>query len=191
MQDFINIFMHCVLTDIKHLTGINNSVSDVCASWNLLRNELMTAVQTGKLEKSVHILEASRTLQSWMKTLQLQMRLYITDLDNILNILLQILNSGQCQQRKIIFESFTHIMAHDESNKDLTQKLLMLPFTRNIDIPMEVNNHTREAAQSLDVITMLKCLEVLCEFGNGIERLKVLNACISNCGTELAVGAVM
>ncbi|XP_076632761.1 serine/threonine-protein kinase atr isoform X1 [Colletes latitarsis] len=189
--DFIIIFIHCVLTDVQSTASENNLISDVCESWNLLRNELISLTQAGKFERTMHILKASRILQSWLKELKLQINLYTTDLDDVLKILLESLSSGQCQQKKSVFECFIHMMAHNESNKDLIQKLLTLPFTQHIEIPGGImNNHVKEAACSLDIATMLKCLEVLCEFGNGMERLKILNICILNCKTELAVGAL-
>ncbi|KOX79522.1 Serine/threonine-protein kinase atr [Melipona quadrifasciata] len=70
-------------------------------------------------------------------------------------------------------------------------KILILPFM-HIEIPVDiVNNHVKEIAKSLNTATMLKCLEVLCEHGNGIERLKVLNTCIIGHQSEIAAGAVL
>ena len=184
--------MHCILIDIKRTASTGSSIGDVCESWGLLRNELTSATQVGKFQRLVHILKASRILQCWLRELKLQMELYTTDLDDILKILLQNLSSGHCQQKEIIFESCIHMMAHNESNKHLIQTLITLPFAQHIEIPKEImNNHVKEAAASLDIATMLKCLEVLCEFGSGTERLNVLNACILNCETELAVGALL
>ncbi|XP_053989775.1 uncharacterized protein LOC128882206, partial [Hylaeus volcanicus] len=190
--DFIMIFIQYIFTDIKHTASTNNLIGDVCESWNLLRNELITVTRERKFERTMHILRTSHILQSWLKELKLQFNLYTTDLDDVLKILLETINSGQYQQKKNIFECFIYMMAHDESNKDLIQKLLILPFTQHIEIPQGIiNNHVKEAARSLDIATMLKCLEVLCEFGNGMERLKLLNTCILNSKTELAVGALL
>ncbi|XP_076679651.1 serine/threonine-protein kinase atr isoform X1 [Andrena cerasifolii] len=190
--NLIIIFMHCILIHTKRTAGTGNSISDVCESWSLLRNELTSATQVGRFERLMHILKASRILQCWLRELKLQTKLYTTDLDDILKTLLQNLSSEHCEQKKIIFESCIHMMAHNESNKQLIQKLITLPFIQHIEIPKEIgNNHVKEAAASLDIATMLKCLEVLCEFGSGMERLKVLNTCILNCEPELAVGALL
>ncbi|KZC05824.1 Serine/threonine-protein kinase atr [Dufourea novaeangliae] len=189
--DFIIIFNHCVLADIKRNCSTNNLISGVCESWNVARNELIAAAHSRKLEKCVHILKGSRILQSWLKELKLPMNLYATDLNDILKIFIQNLNSGECQQGEIIFGCFIHMMAHIESTKDMLQKLLTLPFTGQIELPVTViNDHVKKAAESLDSAVMLNCLEVLCEFGNGMEGLKILNTCVNNGTTELAVGAV-
>ncbi|OAD54306.1 Serine/threonine-protein kinase atr [Eufriesea mexicana] len=190
--DFIIIFIHYVLIDIKHTISTNNLVSNTCVSWNLLKRELITTSQKEKFRTSMHILKASRILQSWLKELQLQTNLYTHELDDVLKILLQNLRSAQCQQKNIIFECLIHMIVHNESNKDLIQKILTLPFTQHIEIPMNIMNiHAKEAAKSLDIGTMVKCLEVLCEYGTGIDRLKILNACIINHQTEIAAAAVL
>lgn len=140
----------------------------------------------------MHILRASRILQSWLKELQLQTNLYTHELDDVLKMLLKDLNSAQCQQKSIIFECLIHMIVHDESNKELIQKILTLPFTQHVEIPMNImNTHAKEAAKSLDIATIIKCLEVLCEYGTGINRLKILNACIINHETEIAAAAVL
>ncbi|XP_043511522.1 serine/threonine-protein kinase atr [Frieseomelitta varia] len=189
--DFIMIFVHYIFIDIRHTSSANTSVSNTCELWNLLKKELITATEKGKFETIVHILKASNILQSWLKELQLTTNLYTHELDYVLKVLLQNLNSGLCQQKDIIFECLMHIIAHDESNKNLIQKILILPFM-HIEIPVDiVNNHVKEIAKSLNTATMLKCLEVLCEHGNGIERLKVLNTCIIGHQSEIAAGAVL
>nr|XP_034192073.1 serine/threonine-protein kinase ATR [Osmia lignaria]XP_034192074.1 serine/threonine-protein kinase ATR [Osmia lignaria]XP_034192075.1 serine/threonine-protein kinase ATR [Osmia lignaria] len=190
--DFIDIFVQTVLIDVKYTGSKSSSVSDICKSWNLLKKELITATEMRKFDKSLHILKASRILQSWLKDLQLPTNLYTNELQDILNILLQNLNSEHCEQKKIIFENLAHLMAHNESNKDLIEKILALPFTQHIAISENVvSNHMKETARSLDNATMLKCLEVLCEYGNVTDRLKILNTCIINCDTELSIGAVL
>lgn len=183
--------MHYIFIDIRHTISANTSVSDTCELWNLLRKELITATEKGKFETTVHILKASNILQSWLKELQLTTNLYRHELDHVLKVLLQNLNSGLCQQKDIIFECLMHIMAHNETNKNLIQKILILPFM-HIEIPMDiVNNHVKEIAKSLNTATLLKCLEVLCEHGNGIERLKILNTCIIGYQPEIAAEAVL
>nr|XP_031832738.1 serine/threonine-protein kinase atr-like [Nomia melanderi] len=189
--DFIIIFNHCIFADIKRNASANNLVSDICEPWKLVRNELITATHSKKLEKCVFILKASRILQCWLKDLKLPMNLYTTELDDILKILVEYLKSGQYQQMQIIFECFIHMIAHNESNKNILQKLLTLPFIRHIEMPVEfINNHVREAAESLEIAMKLKCLEILCEFSNGMETLKILNTCVLNDESDLAVGAV-
>ncbi|CAK9833676.1 Serine/threonine-protein kinase atr [Anthophora retusa] len=189
--DFISAFIHCVFIDIKHTVSANTVVTDVCESWNLLKKQLLIATQMERFEISMHILKASRALQSWLKELQLQVNLYTHELDEILKLLLQNLNSEQCQQENIIFGSLVHIMAHNESDKDLIQKILIIPFIQHAEISVNViNDHAKKTAKSLDIATKLKCLEVLCEFGNAKEQLKILNICIVSHQTELIVGAV-
>ncbi|XP_060828354.1 serine/threonine-protein kinase atr-like [Bombus pascuorum] len=190
--DFIIIFIHCVLIDIKHTVTANASVNNICKSWNLLKKELITATQKERFKTSMCILKASHILQSWLKELQLTTNLYTHELDYVLKALLKNLNSGLCQQKDIIFECLIHMIAHDESDKDLIQKILTLPFNQNIEIPVDIlNNHAKEIAKSLDTDTMLKCLEALCEHGTGMERLKLLNTCIVDHQTEIAAGAVL
>ncbi|XP_003702936.2 serine/threonine-protein kinase ATR isoform X1 [Megachile rotundata] len=190
--DFINIFVQAVLIDIKYADNKNSSVGDICKSWNILRKELVCSTQMKKFETSKHILKASRTLQSWLKDLQLPTDLYINELEEILKILLDSLSPEHYQQRNVIFENLVHLMAHNESNKDLIEKILALPFIEHIEISENiVNNYVKEAAKSLDIATMLKCLEALCEYGTGIDQLKILNTCINNRETELSVGAVL
>ncbi|XP_076654433.1 serine/threonine-protein kinase ATR [Halictus rubicundus] len=189
--DFIVIFNRCILTEIRRNSSSSNLVSDFCEPWKLIRNELISAAQSNKLEKCVHILRASGVLQSWLNELKLPMNLYATDLDDILKILVQNLQCGQCQQRQIIFECFILMVAHNESNKDVLQRLLTLPFIKQIEMPAEIiNNHVKEAADSLDIATKLRCLEALCEFGTGMEVLKILNTCVSNGRSDLAVAAL-
>ncbi|XP_033336517.2 serine/threonine-protein kinase ATR [Megalopta genalis] len=189
--DFIVIFNHCILTEIRRNFSKNNLVSEFCEPWKFVRNELIFAAKSKKLEKCVHILKASGILQCWLKELKLSMNLYATDLDDILEILIQNLRSGQCQQGQIIFECFIHMVAHNEANKDVLHKLLALPFITNTEISAEIiNNHVKEAAESLDIATKLRCLEALCEFGNGMEALNLLNNCVSSGRTDLAVAAV-
>lgn len=189
LQDFIDIFVQTVLIDVKYTGSKGSSVSDICKSWNLLKKELIIAIEMRKFDKSLHILKASRILQSWLKDLQLPTNLYKNELQDILKTLLQNLNSEHCEQKKIIFENLAHLMAHNESNKELIEKILALPFTQHIEI--SESNHVKETARSLDSATMLKCLEVLCEYGNVTDRLKILNTCIINCDTELSIGAVL
>lgn len=185
------IFVHYIFIDIRHTISANTSVSNTCGLWNLLKKELITATEKGRFETIVHILKASNILQSWLKELQLTTNLYTHELDYVLKVLLQNLNSGLCQQKDIIFECLMHIITHNESNKNLIQKILILPFM-DIEIPVNiVNSHVKEIAKSLNTATMLKCLEVLCEHGNGIERLKVLNTCIIGHQSEIAAGAVL
>ncbi|XP_076757525.1 serine/threonine-protein kinase ATR [Xylocopa sonorina] len=190
--DFITIFVHCALVDIKYTASTNMVHNNLCDSRNLIKKELVTASKMERFETSMHILKASRILQFWLKELQLQTHVYTDELNYIMKMLLQNLNSGQCQQKHIIFESLVHIMAHSESNKDLIQKILTLPFIQQVEIPADVMNyHAKEIIKSLDTVSLIKCLEVLCECGNGIEILKILNVCIMNHQTDLAVGAIL
>lgn len=167
-------------------------MNNICKSWNLLKKELITATQKERFKTSMYIVKASHILQSWLKELQLTTNLYTHELDYVLKVLLKNLNSGLHQQKDIIFECLIYMIAHDESDKDLIQKILTLPFIQNIEIPVDIlNNHAKEIAKSLDTDTMLKCLEALCEHGNGMERLKLLNTCIVGYQTEIAAGAVL
>ncbi|KAG6794440.1 serine/threonine-protein kinase atr-like [Apis mellifera caucasica] len=187
--DFIIIFIHYILIDMKHVINANICT---CDSWNLLKKELITATQKEKFKITMHILKASRILQSWLKELQLEMILYTDELDYILKLLLQNLNSGQYEQKNVIFECLIHMIAHDESNKDLIQKILTLPFMQHIEISMDIiNNHAKEVFKSVDTAAMLICLEVLCEYGRGMERLKILNTCIMDYQTDIAAAAVL
>lgn len=175
---------------MKHVINANICT---CDSWNLLKKELITATQKEKFKITMHILKASRILQSWLKELQLKMILYTDELDYILKLLLQNLNSGQYEQKNIIFECLIHMIAHDESNKDLIQKILTLPFMQHIEISMDIiNNHAKEVFKSVDTAAMLICLEVLCEYGRGeVEQLKILHTCIMDYQTDIAAAAVL
>lgn len=187
LQDLIITVIHCVLVDIKRTIG--TSISEL---WSLLWKELMSLLKMEKFFTSMYILKASRILEFWLKELKLQTILYAGDLDNVLEPLLLNLNSGNCQQGKVIFECFVHLMAHAESNKVLIQKILTTPFAQQIEMPADImNTRAKNEAKSLDVDTKIKCLEVLCEFGNGAIRLEILKMCIVSHQTDLAVGAVL
>jgi len=55
---------------------------------------------------------------------------------------------------------------------------------------MDISQKMVERAKSLNVKTMSKCLETLCTYGNGKERLKLLRMCILNGEAEIAIAAV-
>ncbi|XP_026671548.1 serine/threonine-protein kinase ATR-like isoform X2 [Ceratina calcarata] len=180
--EFITVYAHSVI-NIAHTVS-----ADIPNSWNLMKSELMTASQKGKFETCMHILKASRILQYSLKKLNMPAILYQTELDAVLKTILENLNSGQCRNKYITFESLIHMMAHEESNKDLIQKILMLPFN---DIPADIiNDSAKEIVMSVDTAIKLKCIEVLCECGKGIELLQSLNSCITTHQIELTVGVV-
>ena len=104
---------------------------------------------------------------------------------------MQNLNADICQDGEIIFQILIYLMTHKESNKVLLQSILALPFTPDFKGSVNISQKMVERAKSLNVKTMSKCLEALCAYGNGKERLKLLRACILNGGTEIAIAAVL
>lgn len=184
--------MQFVFIDIRRAVPPDKAIfaTEVSESWKLLRKELMTLMQMEKFTEVLNIIKASSLLQSWLEKQKIQIRLYENDLNAILKILMQNLNSDRCQDMDTIFHILMNLMAHNESNKVLLQSILALPFTQDFKGSMDIRPKMVQRAKCLDVQTMSKCLEILCAYGNGKERLKLLRACILNGETQIAVAAV-
>ncbi|XP_012230547.1 serine/threonine-protein kinase ATR [Linepithema humile] len=188
----IDIFMQFIFIDIRRVVVPNEVIlaTEISKPWALLRKELINFMEAGKFTEVLHIVKASALLQSWLEKEEIQIKLYENDLNCILKILMQNLNSDARQDGEIVFEILIHLMAHKESNKVLLQSILALPFTQDFKGSMDISQKMVEKAKSLNVKTMSKCLETLCAHGNGRERLKLLRVCILNGEAEIAVAAV-
>lgn len=185
--------MQFVFIDIRRIVLSEATVpaAEISEPWKLLRRKLMNLVQIEKFTEVLHILKASSLLQSWLEKQKIQVNLYENDLNIILRLFMQNLNSDERDEtRKIIFHSLTHLIVHNESNKVLLQSILALPFTQDFKGSMDIDEKMVQNAKSLDVETMSKCLEAVCVYGTGKERLKLLRACILNNETQIAVAAV-
>lgn len=186
--------MQFVFIDIRRAVipeKVNLAV-EISEPWKLLRRELMTYVQIEKFPEVLHIVKASSLLQLWLEKQKIHVKLYENDLNIILNTLIQNLNSDMCENAEIIFQILINLMAHSESNKVALQTILALPFTPDfkgsvVDIGQKMVQRTK----SLHVDTMSKCLETLCAYGSGKERLKLLRVCILNGEKQVAVAAVL
>ncbi|KMQ96860.1 serine threonine-protein kinase atr-like protein [Lasius niger] len=189
----IDIFMRFVFIDIKRAAIPNEAVlaTEISEKWKLLRKELISFVQAEKFTEVLYIIKASSLLQLWLEEQKFQVKLYENDLNIILKILMQNLNSDKCQNEQINFQILINLMAHNESNKVLLQSILALPFTQTFKGSMDISQKMVQRAKSLDVETMSECLETLCAHGNGKERLKLLRVCILNGETQIAVTAVL
>ncbi|KAK2579409.1 hypothetical protein KPH14_003267 [Odynerus spinipes] len=186
------LFMYYIFIDIKYNTSTNNAicVSQISRPWHLLRQELANAIQTNKFDDVLHILQASCFLQDWLVEQKINVNLYENDLDIMLKTLIQELNSGTCLSKEVIFENLICMMTHNESNKDLIETLLTLPFIKNIKYTKEISRAAVEVAKSLDNTIKAKCLETICEHGKGENRLHLIRTFILNGETELAIAAV-
>ncbi|XP_011329801.1 serine/threonine-protein kinase ATR isoform X3 [Ooceraea biroi] len=189
----IDIFMQYVLFDIRRAVAQNKVIlaTEISESWKLLRKKLMSLVQAEKFTEVLHIAQASSSLQCYLEKESIEVRLYENDLNVMLKILIQNLNSEGCQDEQIIFQILMNFMAHNESNKVLLQTILALPFTQDFKGSMEISQRMVQRAKSLDVATMIRCLETLCAHGSGKERLKLLRMCVLNGESQIAVTAVL
>jgi len=158
--------------------------------WESLRKELINFVEAEKFTDVLHIIKASSLLQLWLEKQKIEIKLYENDLNVILKIFIQNLNSDKCQNEQIIFQNLINLMAHNESNKVLLQSILALPFTQDFKGSMDISQKMVQKAKSLNVETMSECLETLCIYGRGKERLKLLRTCILNAEMPIAVVAV-
>jgi len=185
--------MQYVLIDIRRAIVQNKVIlaTEISEPWKLLRNKLMSLVQAEKFMEALHIVEASSLLQLCLEKEKIDVRLYENDLNIILKILIQNLNSERCQDEQIIFQILMNLMAHKESNKILLQSILALPFTQDFKGSMDISQKMVQKAKFLDITTMVQCLETLCAHGNGRERLKLLRACIVNGESQIAAAAVL
>jgi len=192
-QAIIDVLMQYILIDIKRAMIQNKVIlaTEISESWKLLRNKLMNLVQAEKFAEALHIVEASSLLQSCLEKQKIDVRLYENDLNIILKLLIQSLNSERCQDEQIIFQILMNMMAHNESNKILLQSILALPFTQDFKGSMDISQKMVQRAKFLDVATMVQCLETLCAHGNGKERLKLLRACIVNGESQIAAAAIL
>ncbi|XP_032688955.1 serine/threonine-protein kinase ATR isoform X2 [Odontomachus brunneus] len=188
----IDVFMQFVFIDIRRTVIPEKTIfaTEISEPWKLLRKELMTHMQMEKFTEVLHIVKSSSLLQLWLEERKIQVKLYENDLNVILKTLMQNLNSDKCQDVEVIFQILMNLMAHSESNKVLLQSILALPFTQDFKGSMDISQKMVQKAKSLNVDTMSKCLETLCAYGSGKERLKLLRACILNNETQVAVVAV-
>lgn len=147
-------------------------------------------MEAEKFTEVLHIIKVSSSLQLRLEKQKIQVKLYENDLNVLLKILIQNLNSDKCQNEQIIFEILMNLMACNESNKVLLQSILALPFTQDFKGSMDISQKLVQRAKSLDVKIMSDCLETLCIYGNGKERLKLLRTCILNTEMQIAVAAV-
>lgn len=184
--------MQFIFLDIRRAVVPNKIIlaTEVSEPWALLRKQLMNFMETGKFTEVLHIIKASALLQLWLEREEIQIKLYENDLNRILKVFMQNLNSDTYQDGEIIFQVLINLMAHKESNKVLLQSILALPFTQDFKGSMDISQKMVERAKSLNVKTMSKCLETLCTYGNGKERLKLLRMCILNGEAEIAIAAV-
>ncbi|XP_018056134.1 PREDICTED: serine/threonine-protein kinase ATR [Atta colombica] len=188
----IEIFMQFVFIDIRQTIEPDKIIlaTEISEPWKLLKKELMNLIETEKFTEVLHIVKASSLLQLWLENQKIQVKLYENDLNAILKILIQNLNSDRCQNEQIIFQILMNLMAHNESNKVILQSILALPFTQDFKGSMDISQKMVQRAKSLDIKIMSECLETLCIHGNGKERLKLLRTCILNSETQIAITAV-
>lgn len=184
--------MQFVFIDIKRAVIPERVIfaREISEPWKLLKTELMAHMQIENFTEVLYILKSSSLLQLSLEKQKIKVKLYENDLNAILKILMQKLNSDRCQDAEIIFQILMSLMAHSESNKVLLQTILALPFTQDFKGSMDIGQKMVQRAKSLNVDTMSKCLETLCAYGSGKERLKLLRACINN-ETQVAVAAVL
>jgi len=184
--------MQFVFIDIRRAVIPDKTIlaTEISEPWKLLRKKLMNLMETEKFTEVLHIVKVSSLLQLWLEKQEFQVTLYENDLNAILKILIQNLNSDKCQNEQIIFQILMNLMAHNESNKVLLQSILALPFTQDFKGSMDISQKMVQRAKSLDVEAMSECLKILCTYGNGKERLKLLRTCILNCETQIAITAV-
>ncbi|XP_011875240.1 PREDICTED: serine/threonine-protein kinase ATR [Vollenhovia emeryi] len=188
----IEIFVQFVFIDIRRAATPNESilVTKISEPWKLLTKELKNLIEVEKFTEVLHLVKASALLQLWLEKQQIQVKLYENDLNVILRILIQNLNSDKCLDGRTIFQILINLMAHNESNKVLLQSILALPFTQDFKGSMDISQKMVQRAKSLNVEAMSECLETLCIHGKGKERLKLLRTCILNAEMQIAITAV-
>ncbi|XP_018347657.1 PREDICTED: serine/threonine-protein kinase ATR-like [Trachymyrmex septentrionalis] len=188
----IEIFMQFVFIDIRRTVEPDKIIlaTEISEPWKLLKKELVNLMEAEKFTEVLHIVKASSLLQLWLESQKIQVKLYENDLNAILKILIQNLNSDRCQNEQIIFQILMNLMAHNESNKVILQSILALPFTQDFKGSMDISQKMVQRAKSLDMKIMSECLETLCIHGNGKERLKLLRTCTLNSETQIAITAV-
>ncbi|XP_071651380.1 serine/threonine-protein kinase ATR [Temnothorax longispinosus] len=188
----IEILVQFVFIDIRRAIEPDKIIlaTEISEPWKLLTNKLMNLIEVEKFTEVLHIIKAQSLLQLWLEKEKIQVKLYENELNTILRILIQNLNSDKCQNEQIIFQILMYLMAHNESNKVLLQSILALPFTQDFKGSMDISQKMVQRAKSLDVKTMSECLEILCIHGKGKERLKLLRTCILNAEMQIAVAAV-
>ncbi|KYN10085.1 Serine/threonine-protein kinase atr [Trachymyrmex cornetzi] len=188
----IEIFMQFVFIDIRRTVEPDKIIlaTEISEPWKLLKKELVNLMEAEKFTEVLHIVKASSLLLLWLEDQKIQVKLYENDLNAILKILIQNLNSDRCQNEQIIFQILMNLMAHNESNKVILQSILALPFTQDFKGSMDISQKMVQRAKSLDMKIISECLETLCIHGNGKERLKLLRTCILNSETQIAITAV-
>ncbi|XP_028046695.1 serine/threonine-protein kinase ATR isoform X2 [Monomorium pharaonis] len=201
IKNLFNYFIHCptvieiliqfVFIDIRRAVISDKIVltTEISEPWRLLRKELMNFMKAKKFTEVLYIVKASSLLQLLLENQKIQVKLYENDLNVILKILMQNLNSDVCEDEQIIFQILMNLMSHNESNKVLLQSILALPFTQDFKGSMDIGQNMVQRAKSLDIKTMSECLETLCMYGSGKERLKLLRTCI-NSEVQIAITAV-
>ncbi|XP_025986385.1 serine/threonine-protein kinase ATR [Solenopsis invicta] len=187
----IEILMQFVFIDIRRAIIADRIIlaTEISEPWRMLRKELMNLMEAKKFTTVLHIIKASSLLQLWLETQKIQVNLYENDLNAMLKIFMQNLNSDRYQDEQIIFQIFMNLIAHNESNKVLLQSILALPFTQDFKGSMDIGQKMVQRAKSLDIKTMSECLKTLCIYGSGKERLKLLRTCV-NGEIQVAVAAI-
>ncbi|XP_066597912.1 serine/threonine-protein kinase atr-like [Prorops nasuta] len=171
---FTIIFIHFVLNDIKQ--KIENGATyavEICDAWKSLQEHLMTIVCNQDFEQSLHILKASSLLEINLKRYNFNIFLYQDELNKILDIFIKSCNTNKLKLQMIL-ENLTQVMAHEESNRPLIQSILTSVFTRKT-----VERLGRKVIQTfefVDVDIKVKCLNAICEYGSGKERMHLLSS---------------
>ncbi|XP_046813707.1 serine/threonine-protein kinase ATR isoform X1 [Vespa crabro] len=187
--EFISVFMCYIYFGIRYNDSITNNVNleEVNEAWFLFKQELHAAVQTNRYNDMLYILHGSCLLQHWIIEQNIDVILYKDDLNVILKKLIYELNFGKHELKEIILRSIMCVMIHNESNKDLIESILTLPFMKNIKETAEINQTGMETLKSLNNEMKAKCFMTICGHGKKENRLYLIRTFIINNELQLAI----
>lgn len=178
-----------IFFEIKYNDSITDKVNleEVIESWFLLKQELIAAMQTNRYSDMLYILHGSCLLQNWITEHKINVILYEDGLNVILKKLIYELNFGKNEIKEIILRSIMCVMIHNESNKDLIESILTLPFMKNIKETAEINQTGIDTLKSLSNEMKAKCFMTICGHGKKENRLYLIRTFIINNEIQLAI----
>lgn len=175
--------------EIRYKNSITDKVNleKISEAWFLFKQELKFAMRINRFNDVFYVLHGSCLLQHWIVEHNINVILYKDDLNIILKKLIYELNVGKREFKEIILRCIMCVMIHNESNKDLIESILTLPFMKNIKETAEINQGGIETLKSLNNEMKAKCFMTICGHGKKENRLYLIRTFIINNENQLAI----
>ncbi|XP_048511999.1 serine/threonine-protein kinase ATR isoform X2 [Athalia rosae] len=190
-QGFLEVMQPMVLNELMNSSPTQRpSISPSSKMWNVLLNIFLDKLSEKKFDDTLNILKCSSWLDSCLAQSNKEGVFYGAEIKRVAATFVKELDSKSDVDTVIIFENIIQLCRHSEFKNTELNNVLLESLPRIGSSSTKLSKQIVAACQSLDMVTRIKCLDTLCEFGDSEKRIPLIKACVTSGSIELAVAGI-